>query len=507
MRIIILSSIFTVFLSGAIQDDIPRLKWAGPPGSRPGTYEEWIAQHPYTDFSYRLDRVVYGDGRAGTVAILTKQAIAPALVSEIDQLMDNLQSEGYTVLSYEISGGTPDTLRAFLRNLYNLNNLEGALLMGSLPVAWFELYDGGLDVFPCDLYYMDLNGTWLDTLNTGNERFDGHTGDINPEIYIGRIIPIGLGSDSVLIKNYFRKNNAYRHDTLLLTQRALFFDDDDWQYWGPQWAYDLSLLYPDTMNFWDTETTRASVYRTKLDTTQAWVSVFAHSWPGGHQFEYHDGIDTLYDYYYSNEYTNQNPPTNFYNFFACSFCRYTEDCGGNRAIFNQTSGIGAIGSTKAGSMLEFSYFYDPLGQGKTLGTAFKDWFTHITYNGVTIGEMSWHYGMTLLGDPFLKPVGHNVSVTENESDAVSKSIVSVLGNPVSSHIYLNLSLEQMRNVHIELYDCTGRKVNSLIRKLDRGNHTITLSLKSTRDEVLAQGVYILRVKIDQTIITKKIIKM
>lgn len=501
--------IFTILLFDAEQDKIPLLRWAGPPGSKPGTYEEWIAQHPYTKFSHTLDKIINGDGREGTVAILTEQNIAASLTNEINQLIDNLQSEGYTVLSYQISGGAPESLRTFLQNIYNSNNIEGALFIGHIPVAWFEIADDfnyyGYTDFPCDLYYMDLNGVWLDTMNTGNGKFDGHTGDLPPEIYISRLYPNGLGDDTLLLKNYFKKDNSYRHDTLLLTQRALVFVDDDWIPWAYQWANDVALLYSDTMNYWDAETTRASVYRTKLDTTQAWVSVFAHSWPGGHQFVYNSG--SSYDYYYSYEYTNQNPPTNFYNFFACSFSRYTEVCGGNQAIFNQTSGVGSIGSTKTGSMLDFTYFYYPLGEEATLGEAFKEWFTYITGNGVTFDELCWHYGMTLLADCFLKPVGHNVFVAETESNAVSNSMLTILGNPVSTHLSLRLSLEQKTDVQIDLYDCTGRMVNNLCRKFETGNHSIKLRLNDETGNNLPQGIYILRAKIGKEIVTKKIIKI
>lgn len=513
MKKLSLLFILTFFLFSAEQDEVPLLRWAGPPGSSPETYEEWIAQHPFTDFSCILDRNIHGDGRAGTIAILTEQAIATSLTNEIGQLTTNLQSEGYTILSYQTSGGNPDTLRQFIKDIYDTNNIEGVLLIGNIPVAWFEIADdfngSGYADFPCDLFYMDLDGTWLDTMNTGNGKYDGHTGNINPEIYVGRLVPSGIGDDTLLLKNYFRKNNAYRHDTLFLTQRALVFIDDSWQYWGPGWSYDVSLLYSDTMNYWDPETTRASVYRIKLDTTQAWVSVFAHSWPGGHVFEYHVGNDTLHDYYFSYEYTNQDPPANFYNFFACSFSRYTTagNCGGSRAIFNPSYGLGSIGSTKTGSMLDFNYFYQPLGQGKTLGEAFKDWFTHITNYGVTFDELCWHYGMVLLADPFLKPTGHNVWVEEIKSNTISNSIVTILGNPTSTHISLHMSLEQGAKVQIDLYNCAGRKVNNIKRELTAGNHTVKLQLNNKTGENLPKGVYILRVKFDKEIITKKIIKI
>lgn len=503
--------VLTVFLFSAEQDEIPLLKWAGPPGSRPESYEEWIEQHPYTDFSCILNRTIHSDGRTGTIAIFTEQNIASALTNEIDQLATNLQSEGYDVLSYQTSGGNPDTFRQFIKDLYDTNNIEGVLLVGDIPAAWFEIADDfnqyGYADFPCDLFYMDLDGTWLDTMNTGNGKYDGHTGTIEPEIYVGRLVPSGIGDDTLLLENYFRKNNAYRHDTLLLTQRALVFVDDDWIPWAGQWAYDISLLYPDTMNYWDPETTRASVYRTKLDTTQAWVSVFAHSWPGGHQFTYNSGSN--HDNYYSYEYINQDPPTNFYNFFACSFSRYTTagNCGGSRAIFNQNYGLGSIGSTKTGSMLDFYFFYRPLGQNKTLGEAFKDWFTHITNYGVTFDELCWHYGMVLLADPFLKPTGHNMWIAETESNTIPNSMLTISGNPGLTHINLHMFLEQSADVQIDLYNCAGRKVNNIKREFKAGNNKIKLQLNNKTGENLPKGVYILRVNINKKIITKKIIKI
>ncbi len=492
------------------QSDIPILKWAGPPDSKPETYEQWITSHPYTEFSYTLENVTYGD-QAGSVAILIEQSIASALNSELNQLTNNLQSEGYTVYSYQITGGTPETLRTMLQNLYNNNSIEGALLIGNLPIAWFEVADdfgSGYADFPIDLFYMDLNGTWLDTMNTGNGKYDGHTGSVHPDIYIGRLYPSGLGNDTLLLKNYFSKNNSYRHDTLLLTQRALVFVDDDWIPWAGQWAGDVSLLYSDTMNYWNAETTRATIYRRNLDTIQAWVSVFAHSWPGAHQFAYNNGGS--HDYYYSYEYTNQDPPTNFYNFFACSFSRYTTsgNCGGNRVVFDSTSGIGSIGSTKTGSMLDFNYFYRPLGQGKNLGEAFKYWFACIYDSvGMTYDRLCWHYGMTLLADPFLIPLGHNTGIDEQITNSISNLKIRIHGNPVTKQVYLNFALVTEHEMEISIFDCLGRKVKNTANKLGAGNHSITLALNDKYGNNFAPGVYILKLKIGDQVVTRKIVKI
>lgn len=500
----------TTMLFAASDNDIPLLRWAGPPGSKPDTYEQWIAGHPYTAFSYTLDRVICGDGRSGNVAILTEQNLAPYLVNEISELSNDLQSEGYTVYSYEITGGTPETLRTFLAQLHSSDSIEGALFIGNLPVAWFEVYDfgGALEDFPMDLFYMDLDGTWLDTISTGNGKYDGHIDSTKPEIYIGRLMPTGMGIDTVVLQHYFDKDHDFRNGLLPLPQRALVFVDDDWVPWAVQWAIDVAQLFPDTMFYWQPETTKASFYRERLDTAQTWVSVFAHSWPGGHQFVFNNGAQ--YDYYYSSEYGSQNPPASFYNFFACSFSRYTTNgYGGGRAIFNEDYGIGSIGSTKTGSMLDFNYFYEPLGQGQNLGQAFKHWFDCIYDSvGMSFDRLCWHYGMTLLGDPFLKPTGHNTYVVENETNVSKEPDLVIMSNPVSEFVNLTLHLENAGQVKIALHDCLGRVVRYLTdHQMTAGTHSMRINLKGNGHDPLPNGIYFLRVTIGSSEFARKILKI
>ena len=145
------------------------------------------------------------------------------------------------------------------------------------------------------------------------------------------------------------------------------------------------------------------MYREKLDSARAWVSVFAHGSPQTQSFKHGD----TWDYYYAFEYTSQDPPANFYNHFTCDFCCYTETssaCGGVTSVFNDSYGLCAIGSTKSGGMLESRKFYQPLAEGMTIGQAYLEWFDSIADSGFTHAELCWHYGMTLLGDPFLRPV-------------------------------------------------------------------------------------------------------
>lgn len=506
MKYFIFAFIFITIAAAAQQDEVPRLQWAGPVGSHPGTYEEWIRQNPVQPFSAVLDRIVIGNGRRGTVAILTQSSIAGSLTPGLNQLLANLQSEGYSVLSYQITGGTPETLRTFLNSLYTSNGIEGALFVGNLPVCWFEIQNDyntyGYAQFPCDLFFMDLNGTWLDTMSTGNGKYDGHTGAVVPEIYVTRLTTGGSVSDTALLKNYFLKDNSFRHDTLFLDPQALVFVDDDWISWGPQWAQDVARLYADTMNYWDAETTRASVYRIKLNTPRAWVSVFAHSSSSLHQFTYNSG--SAHDYYYASEYITQNPPANFYNHFACSFARYTDNnYGSGRSVFNPSYGLAAVGSTKTGSMLDFQYFYQPLSEGKTLGEAFKDWFTYIVANGVTFNELCWHYGMTVIADAWLLPTGHQHVVAENGGRWTPSSKVTVLENPVRDYLRFEVTVGALSRINAAWYDIQGRKTGEMILpRTAAGKIRVNVPVVN-----LSAGVYLLRVEIDGKAHEVKIIKL
>jgi hypothetical protein len=96
------------------------------------------------------------------------------------------------------------------------------------------------------------------------------------------------------------------------------------------------------------------------------------------------------------------PVAHFYNLFACSNARYVEtDYMAGWYIFLQDYGLGAIGSTKTGSMLSFEDFYRPFGQGRTIGVAFQQWFVDRASGGFEDWAISWFYGMTLHGDPTL----------------------------------------------------------------------------------------------------------
>lgn len=404
----------------SIYKTITRLRWTSPSGEKPGTFREWVKKHPYREEFSWCKVLEKEENKKRNIVILVDTTIIDTLLSDLSLLMEKLSYEGFSPSVYSIKGGTHDSLRNFLFSLYKKDSIEGALLIGYLPIAWFQVehdWELGYAEWPIDLFYMDLDGVWEDSykktedgeLEPGSDSiYDYHSGEREPEIYVGRLIPTGIGEEIALIKNYIKKNINYRDYSIALPRKALLYIDDDWAEYKEVYCPPVALLYKDTTIILDSNITRAVDYKRRLDATWAWVSVYVHSWPGGHAFYYNNYTEE--DYFYGREYFTQNPMVNFYNYFACSFARYTtNNYGAGCAIFAKNWSVGAIGCTKVGSMLEFEYFYKPLGEGKTLGEAFKDWFTEIIED-LTWNKLLWHYGMTLIGDPFLRPTGHPIKV-------------------------------------------------------------------------------------------------
>jgi hypothetical protein len=339
--------------------------------------------------------------------VVVNSSIQSSIQSSLEQYVSDLEAEGYSVTIYATENGTPEDLRAFLQGQLS-DGLAGCILIGDLPVPWYEMDDDfyGHAEFPIDLYYMDLDGAWIDS--DGNGKYDGHldgSGDREPEIWVGRLTASPLtGDEATLLQNYFAKNHAYRTGELSLNNRALNYVDDSWIDY-PEWYQGLECAYNDVTVVKDPATTTASDYKNRLTENYEWIQVMAHSRACcRHRFE----EDGNWSYVYSSDIRSIDAKAFFYNLYSCSACRYVEtDYIGGWYVFADTYGLAAIGSTKIGGMRYFGDFYAPLGEGKSLGQSFKEWFIRQSPYGLT--ERQWFYGMTLLGDPTLKPLAATYS--------------------------------------------------------------------------------------------------
>jgi hypothetical protein len=387
---------------------IPVTRWVGPEGSHPTGFEEWKQKsNPGGPFSARLivSRAgVKGALRTGGVCVLVNNLLLSGLQSSLDQYLIDLTMEGYSVTIYGLSGGTPQELRVFLQEEYQ-KGMTGVVLIGDLPVAWYEAecWDPvEHEEFPCDLYYMDMDGSWDDSDADG--LYDLHTGDLAPEIWLGRLtagpLVANTAAEIALLQNYFRKNHLYRTGQAPLLNRALVYVDDDWEPWAAEWGGNVGQAYADRTLVSDQYTTVADDYESRLPQNHESILICVHSNPTLHYFKIPPDIWDSWTNY--DEIPAIDPVAYFYNLFACSNARFIEsNYMAGWYIFCNTYGLASIGSTKTGSMLEFGSFYGPFGSGRTCGEALADWFSTLFADGCLDWELCWYYGMTLCGDPTL----------------------------------------------------------------------------------------------------------
>ncbi len=292
---IILSSLLVIFAlipaafgEKNLYHNVDRLRWAGPPGTEPGSYEDFIRQHDLFTIPPLTIREVYRTPRKALdnhVLIAVEENLYPQIETGLGGYVTDLELQGYTVTVVldTAFGGTPMDFRNYLNSVYGSTGLVGAILIGDLPVPWHESTwdDGVYESYPCDYFYMDLDGQWLD--NDSNEIYDQHSGERLPEIWVGRMAASALsGSEADHINSLFGKIAAYRGGTLAQPQRGLTFIDDDWSDWTTCGMDSIYSSQVKAVN--DHQTTVADTYAIELGTGYETIQVCAHSWPGGHVF-------------------------------------------------------------------------------------------------------------------------------------------------------------------------------------------------------------------------------
>ncbi|RJP82422.1 MAG: T9SS C-terminal target domain-containing protein [Candidatus Zixiibacteriota bacterium] len=452
MRRITVLALLLLALPAAAQVDYHKTavtRWVGP--GRPTTHAEHLAAHPFQPLEWReVARKASPLDQTGPVLVVVEAELLPALQMEVDRWTDDLTAAGWDPILLTWAGGTPEDLREVLQSYYVSDSILGAALLGDLPQGWFELYEdfdnNGLPDepyqvdFPCDLYFMDLDGDWYDGDVDGT--LDTHLNAWQPEIFVGRLPASPLGNEVARLRSYLNRNHAFRTGDLFLPGRGLAYIDDDWAGGAEQWAQSFAQVagLVDVVN--DINVTTADDYLTRLDDGYYAYLLAAHSSPSLHSLKEQDG--SIWNEVFNYEILQADPDAFFYNLFCCSACRYNEiNYIGGCYLFGDQWALGVLGSAKTGSMLYFEDYYPVMDQGECAGEAFRQWFAlHGQETGSVMWSMSWFYGMVHLGDPtlFLR-VGLQVTEVEVIDDGSAGSSGDGDGTPdAGERVALNLTL-------------------------------------------------------------------
>jgi len=347
----------------------------------------------------------------GLVHVYVESSLHDLLLTELTQYTQDIEAQGYnaTLISWSINDVTQ--LKAHLTNAYQ-QGLVGAVFVGDLPYAMARHWDTAWGLYrnyPCDLYLMDLDGSWMDTVIPNgiydidqNEHTNG-TGDWTPEIWVSRISPSSIGVSgynyTAAYESYFNRNYNLRHGITTRSHKALLYIDDDWSSYKDEWLSNFTAYTGSQVNcYWNNPATTSTNYLNNITSVSyEFVHLLVHSWPTRHLFgpmgSGTDGILWYHDLY------GKNLLPLFYNLYACFSCNFTQiNNTGTYYLFSGNT-LTVIGSARDGGCDLYQPFYDALRDGKVIGDALRIWFHNpeiIKWN-----KQQLYYGMTILGDPLL----------------------------------------------------------------------------------------------------------
>jgi hypothetical protein len=370
------------------------------------------------------------------ICVIVQSNVYASISNRIVQYESDLKDDGFSPIVYRYDSGTAEDLRTYLAGLYGEpNSLKGAVLIGEIPYIIFEMSDTfsgsdyGYEDFPCDLFYMDLNGTWLDQTNGVGDfdagKYDTRTGNLDAEIWVSRVKTANLsslGNQTNLLINYFDKDHRYRTGKLVPNRRALVYSDDDWDYMAYDDANSLAGIYSDAhaVGVMDAETTSASDYKsTHMSRNYELMMIRSHGYATGHGF--YTNSRAQFDYIYNSDYRLRTPRALFYSFFVCSGADFSSanNLAGTATFNTNDSGLVSWGSSKTGGMLYDDRFYGRIADGDVTGEAFRQW---LNYAQTQWDGPAWFWGMVLLGDGSLSP--GRTRFSPSRIDAASSNYVS-----------------------------------------------------------------------------------
>jgi len=196
----------------------------------------------------------------GKLILLIANTHSTTLAPEIKRLQDDLEGDGWEVLTSYVSTTLAVTaVKSQIVNTYNLDpaNTKALFLLGHIPVAYSGNFgpDAHADhqgAWPADTYYGELNGSWTDVSVTsttaspartqnipGDGKFDQWLIPTAMELQVGRVDLYGMtsftASETQLLKNYLDKDHDYRKKVYSPIKRAVL--EDNFGYFAPGEAF------------------------------------------------------------------------------------------------------------------------------------------------------------------------------------------------------------------------------------------------------------------------------
>jgi hypothetical protein len=383
------------------------------------------------------------------LVVVVEKVLAEVLAPSLATYLDDLDREGYLARIEPWSPGTVEQLKSLLFEQVDTYGIEGALLVGNMPAAWYEQI--AFDVheeFPVDVFLANRDAVWRD--DDGDGIYDSHSPFVL-DIFVARLqtlphpeecvrteafpdcpevydaggefyateqcvhkCPSGFVSQSwspsthpdveccgaYFLKRYFERVHDYRTYGSPVNPSALVFVDDEWWTWGR--PFGLDAIYSTVHVVADpAETTKPKYIEMLSGGGAQFVYHWLHASPDN-LFFYVDDVEHKIHrtqigwspYLPASQTYNLEAP--FMNMFSCEAARFTIPNIGMAITFQSDYGLAVVGSTKRGGIWRPEAFHVNLAYGTPWGESFRLW-----YNRFGASDDEWHLGLVVLGDPLL----------------------------------------------------------------------------------------------------------
>lgn len=481
-------------------------------------YELFQKEHPYTSLirgqhrtAFRgkpgLQKEMFSPSSDATpverVLLLTNSSLYEDRTAKekIDRYARDIGSaHGCTVEMETLEGGSPPEIKEIIKQYYNNGGLDGVIQLGELPSAWYESDNDPTtrryDHFTCDLYYMDLDGSWTDADNNGE--FDAHTrgsGDLGIEIFYGRIDATTMGdygSEIELFNDYMDKLHGYYLGGVTLHKATLGYLDHDWR---------SSDNYLDEIyhNSDDNELIRWTAVNppvnkndyvnNRLQKNYTALHMWCHA---GHDAHYHHtgGATTTRDVY------EANPKPIAYFQDGCHVSDFAAGRGrgflGGAYVFNKSpTALLCLSGSRSGQWLGLmaGVMFEELSKNTCIGQAFKIWFSDYENRSEERDKQNfigWNYGYNIIGDPMITLVSRE-PVVKTIQPFYNEYFHSLQCRTGGSSFILSYVVPFDATTHISVHTVSGKHVFSTVRKVVRN----TLTTVQLSPEQIPNGTYIL----------------
>lgn len=358
----------------------------------------------YDKSSFTCDFVYAVNGTSSKYLLIVDSYVYASTRGYINRYATDINNAyDYTVVVYVVENEDHTDVKELIQ--YEKNNLIGVTFIGDIDEAYFEMVDDDDEYISwiCDLYYMDIDGEWMD--NDNNGIYDAHIGDVKPDIFVGRISAKHMGtavSETEGLTSFFNKDHEYWIGRSQLNKKySLAYTNEDWVSYSQ--FDDTKELYGSSNNDiykYGNPSFSKSDYLNRLQNNRyEFIQLAAHSNPHLHKI--------VNEYAYSYEIFEKNTKAYGLNLFCCSACDWGNASPSSGYIagaylYNSNSRtLALVGSTKTGSMYGFKKFYIPLGQGNSIGYSLKQWWIDQCGNSHDRDDIEWFYGIVILGDPLV----------------------------------------------------------------------------------------------------------